>query len=84
MLEQKKLTPTEKKEIMGKIDNFLYYLEDNYGIIHEDELKRLGISKAMESLNKAYRILDAEIKNVSVTTTRDFLADLHAEQIEQM
>ena len=84
MIEQKKLTPTEKKEIMGKIDNFLYYLEDNYGIIHENELKRLGISKAMESLNKAYRILDAETKNVSVTTTRDFLADLHAEQIEQM
>ena len=84
MIEQKKLTPTEKKEIMGKIDNFLYFLEDNYGIIHEDELKRLGISKAMESLNKAYRILDAETKNVSAPTTRDFLADLHAEQIEQM
>ena len=84
MIEQKKLTPTEKKEIMGKIDNFLYFLEDNYGIIHEDELKRLGISKAMESLNKAYRILDAETKNVSIPTTRDFLEDLHAEQIEQM
>ena len=84
MIEQKKLTPTEKKEIMGKIDNFLYFLEDNYGIIHEDELKRLGISKAMESLNKAYRILDAETKNVSAPTTRDFLADLHAEQIEQI
>ena len=84
MIEQKKLTPTEKKEIMGKIDNFLYFLEDNYGILHEDELKRLGISKAMESLNKAYRILDAETKNVSAPTTRDFLEDLHAEQIEQM
>lgn len=84
MIEQKKLTPTEKKEIMGKIDNFLYFLEDNYGIIHEDELKRLGISKAMESLNKAYHTLDAETKNISVSADKDFLADLHAEQIEQM
>lgn len=84
MIEQTKLTTTDKKEIMRKIDDFLYYLEDNFGIMHEAELTRLGIDVAIDKLNKAYHTLDDEIRGESASGNNDLLDDLHLEQREQM
>ena len=84
MIEQTKLNTTDKKEIMRKIDDFLYYLEDNFGIMHEAELTRLGIDVAIDKLNNAYLTLEEEVKGESANGNNDLLDDLHLEQREQM
>ena len=53
------LTNSERKEIMSFIDDFLYHMEDNYGMrmTQNEELKNLKIEQVCKILNTAYEKL---------------------------
>ena len=50
----KDFTVEEKKEIMEYIDDFCYHMEDNFGCLHTEEMKRYGLDKIVDKLNKIY------------------------------
>ena len=55
--EPKDFTESEKAELRRYIDNFLYKLEDNFGLAHEAQMKKYGLDEVMDKLVLAYREL---------------------------
>ena len=53
-------TESEKKEICGYLDTFLYKMEDNFGFLHDDELMKYGINVVMAKLRVIYQMLGGE------------------------
>lgn len=54
------LTDEERKEIMAYLDDFLYHMEDNFGMRMEycEELKSLKLSEICKQLNRIYAKLE--------------------------
>lgn len=59
------LNSDEIKEIMSYIDDFLYHMEDNYGIRMETDelLKSLNLVEICGQLNHIYAVLDSNKKS---------------------
>lgn len=57
------LTNEERKEIMKYLDDFLYHMEDNYGMRMEycEELKSLKLSEICKRLNRIYAKLETKV-----------------------
>lgn len=55
--EEKDFTEAEKVELRHYIDNFLYKLEDNFGLAHEPQMKKYGLDDVMDKLVLIYREL---------------------------